>query len=101
MKFAQIIEFHTDRADELRAMIQEYEIHARGEDRADKPRHRMLLQDRDTPGRYLALVEFDSAEAAKANSDRQETTALAQQMAKLTTQPPSFINCDVLESKDL
>jgi hypothetical protein len=101
MKFAQIIEFRTDRVDELRAMVQEYEDHARGEDRADKPRHRTLLQDRDVPGRYLALVEFDSAEAAMANSGRPETSALAERMTKLTTQPPSFTNCDVLDSKDL
>jgi len=101
MKFAQIIEFHTDHVDELRAMIKEYEEQRRGEDRPDKPQRRMLLQDRDKPGRYLALVEFESAEAAKANSDRAETTALSQKMASLTSQPPTFTNCDLLESKDL
>jgi quinol monooxygenase YgiN len=101
MKFAQIIEFHTDRVDEVRALVQDYENHARGEDRADRPRHRMLLQDRDNSGHYLALVEFDSPEAAAANSNRPETSALAQKMATLTTEPPTFTNCDLLESKDL
>jgi hypothetical protein len=101
MKFAQIIEFHTDRVDELRAMVQEYEDQARMEDRPDKPRRRTLLQDRDDPRRYLAVVEFESYEAAMANSQRAETSALSQRLATLTKEPQTFTNCDVLEDKDL
>lgn len=101
MKFTQIIEFHTDRVDELRALVQEYEDQVRMEDRPDKPRHRTLLQDRDNPRRFLAVVQFESYESAMANSAHQETTALSQKLATLTLEPPAFTNCDVLEDKDI
>ncbi|MFD9727334.1 hypothetical protein [Streptomyces sp. NPDC059072] len=101
MKFAQIIDFETDRADEIRELIHQYEQTARAEGRKHGPTHRTLLRDRSNPNRYLAVVEFDSYEDAMANSDAPETAELAQQLAALSTRPPAFTDCDVAESSDV
>ncbi|MFI1175830.1 hypothetical protein [Streptomyces melanogenes] len=101
MKFAQIIDFETERADEMRELIRQYEETARAQGRKLGPVHRTLLRDRANPNRYLAVVEFDSYEEAMANSDAPETAELAKQLAALSTRPPAFTDCDVAESEDL
>ncbi|MFK8910237.1 hypothetical protein [Streptomyces sp. YS-3] len=101
MKFAQIIDFETERADEMRELIRQYEERARSEGRKLGPTHRTLLRDRSNPNRYLAVVEFDSYEEAMANSDAPETSELAQRLAGLSTRPPVFTDCDVEESAAL
>ncbi|MFD7561367.1 hypothetical protein [Streptomyces sp. NPDC059533] len=101
MKFAQIIDFETDRADEMRELIRQYEQTARTEGRKHAPTHRTLLRDRSNPNRILAVVEFDSYEDAMANSNAPETAELARQLAALSTRPPAFTDCDVAESSDL
>ncbi|MFE2322950.1 hypothetical protein ACFXD5_03310 [Streptomyces sp. NPDC059385] len=98
MKFAQILDFETDRADEIRELIHQYEQTARDQGRTFGPKHRTLLRDRANPNRYLAVVEFDSYEDAMANSNAPETAELAQRLAALTTRPPAFTDCDVEES---
>ncbi|WP_327281348.1 MULTISPECIES: hypothetical protein [unclassified Streptomyces] len=101
MKFAQIIDFETERADEMRELIRQYEKTARAEGRKPSPTHRTLLRDRANPNRYLAVVEFDSYEDAMANSNAPETTELAKQLAALSKRPPVFTDCDVAESEKL
>ena len=48
-------------------------------------------------GRLIALVRFESEEAAQANSDRPEQTAWWEQMAKLFTDQPVFHNSTSVE----
>jgi hypothetical protein len=100
VKFAQIIDFETDRMDEMRESMRQFEQQAASEDRDVKPTRRMLLQDRDRPNHYLVVVEFDSYEEAMKNSERADTTALAEKMGAMTTSR-KFVNCDVLDSKDI
>jgi uncharacterized protein (DUF1330 family) len=69
-------------------------------DRTGGPTHRLVLKDRNQPGHYLVVIEFNSYEEAMANSDDPETTRFAQQMAALCTRPPSFIDCDVEEMSE-
>ncbi|MEW2418178.1 hypothetical protein AB0953_31420 [Streptomyces sp. NPDC046866] len=101
MTFAQIIDFETERADEIRELMHQYEQTAGAGGRKLGPKHRTLLRDRANPNRYLAVVEFDSYEEAMANSDAPETTELARQLSALCTRPPAFTDCDVVESGDL
>jgi hypothetical protein len=51
--------------------------------------------DRDRPGNFFTIVEFDSYEDAMENSNRPETSEFAAQMAKLCDGPPTFRNVDV------
>ena len=101
MKFAQIIDFETERLEEGQKLIQEYEEQARAQGRTDGPKRRTLLRDRDNPTHYMAVVEFDSYEAAMANSARPETGELSQKLGALAMRPQTFVNCDVVEQKDI
>ncbi|MFE9024109.1 hypothetical protein ACFYNL_36940 [Streptomyces sp. NPDC007808] len=98
MKFVQIIDFETERIDDMRELTEETEQRLAG--RSGGPRRRLVLKDRGRPNRYLVMVEFDSHEDAMRNSDDPETTKFAEQMAALCTRPPSFTDCDVQEMTD-
>ncbi|MGW0985238.1 hypothetical protein ACWD46_03225 [Streptomyces sp. NPDC002486] len=99
MKFVQIIEFETERLDKMQQVLDE--AGQRNAERANGPTHSMLLKDRDKPGRYLALIEFDSYEEAMRNSDDPETSAMAQRLDALSTGERVYTNCDVLDARDL
>ena len=60
--FVQIIEFKTSRYDEIRALVEE---------RRDRPglaQGGMIAADRDQPGTYFNIVEFESYEWAMENN---------------------------------
>jgi len=92
-KFVQIIEFETDRIEEMRALAEETD--QRLADRDGGPSYRLVLKDRNQPNRYLVLVEFASHEEAMRNSEDPGTSKFAEQMATLCTRPPVFTDCDV------
>ena len=90
--FIQIIEFQTSRIDEIQALTDERSL-------AQQPGSTVvrvtITADRDRPGYYLTIAEFDSYESAMENSNRPETGEFAAQMAKLCDGPPKFYNLDV------
>jgi hypothetical protein len=89
-RFVQIIEMKTSRIDEVDALVEE----RRGE--GSMPMQRALLTaDRDRPGYYFSILEFDSYEQAMENSGKPETDELASKMAALMDEPPKFYNLDV------
>jgi quinol monooxygenase YgiN len=92
MAFVQIIEYETDRAADIEATMQD------GMNQQQNPpgfARMAYTQDRDNPNRYFMIVEFDSYEAAMANSNAPETDAMAKQLAALCTSGPKFYNLDV------
>ncbi|MEU8571745.1 hypothetical protein [Streptomyces asoensis] len=97
-RFVQIIDFETDRIDEMRALAEEGERSITG--RTDGPKRRLVLQDRSRPNRYLVIVEFDSHEEAMRNSADPETGKFAERMAALCTSPPAFTDCDVQDTTE-
>ena len=89
--FIQIIEYRTSRFDEVKAL---------GEERAHNDpgslaRRVTATENRDKPGTFMTIVEFDSFESAMENSKRPETAEFAEQMQKLCDGPPTFYNLDV------
>jgi hypothetical protein len=92
MSFIQIIEYETDRPDEMFALGQ-----ARMAEMGDPPPgfRLTITQDRDNANRYVTIVEFPSYEVAMENSARPETDDFAKQMAALCTSGPNFSNLDV------
>lgn len=94
-KFVQIVDFETDRFDEMQAVAEEADKRMAG--RAGGPTHRLVLRDRNNPGHVLVVIEFDSYEDAMRNSQDPETGKMAGRMAALCTRPPSFTDCDVLD----
>ena len=95
--FVQIIEYRTSRFDEVKAL---------GEERAKADtgslaRRITAAENRDKPGTYMTIVEFDSYESAMENSKRSETQEFAEQMSKLCDGPPTFYNLDVRHFYDI
>lgn len=92
MSFIQIIEYETDRPDEVRR-LGEAQL---GQMPSTRDGFRLsMASDRDHPNRYVTIVEFPSYEAAMANSQRPETNEYASQMAALCTKGPDYVNLDV------
>jgi hypothetical protein len=93
--FIQIIEYTTSKADEIRAMGEQWRDERSGD--AQGPVRLVALADRDHPGRYLTIAEFTSYDEAMANSQRDDTSQFAQRMAELCDGPPTFTNLDVVD----
>lgn len=88
--FVQIIEIKTSRIDEINSLVDEM----RGQGPMPMVRA-TLTADRDRPGHYLSILEFESYEQAMENSNKPETTEMSQKMAELCDEPPTFRNLDV------
>lgn len=93
MSFVQVIEYETDRPDEIMALGESQ----RSEMPSAPEGFRLTVtRDRDKPNRYFTIVEFPSHEVAMGNSARPETDAFARKLAALCTSGPRFHNLDVL-----
>ncbi|MFH8660271.1 hypothetical protein [Streptomyces afghaniensis] len=99
MKFVQIIDFETERLDEMDRVLEDAGRRLAG--RSSVPRHRFLLRDRDNPRRYLALIEFASYEEAMRNSEDPETSRLAEQLGALCIGERVYTNCDLVDEREL
>lgn len=97
MSFVQIIEYTTTRQDEVDALLKETLAATEGRRTATRA---MRCTDRDKPNTYVNIVEFPSYEAAMENSQMPETSAMAEQMAKLCDGPAIFRNLDVSETME-
>ena len=98
MKFAQIIEFTTERIDEFNARLDEWMARSEGQ---RIPHRAVLRRDRDAQDRYLLMVEFASYERGMENSSRPETGEFAEFLTQLSDAPLKFRNLDVLREEDL
>jgi hypothetical protein len=61
-------------------------------------RREVIAADRNQPGRYFAIVFFDSYESAMENSNLPETQAAAKYM-ELSDGQPVFYDLNVLEDR--
>jgi len=91
-KFIQLMEFTSSRYDEVEAFSKRMQ-----EERGDAllATRGTITEDRDNPGHYIVIVEFDSYEEAMKNSNDPETARYASEMGQLLDGPPSFRNLDV------
>jgi hypothetical protein len=95
--FIQIIEMQTSRGEEVEALGKE--VRQRLDDgSASSPKRGTFTEDRDRPGIFYNIVEFESYEAAMQNSSRPEVGDFAGRLAKLCDAPPKFYNLDVREN---
>ncbi len=91
-KFVQIMEFKTSRIDEVEALSKKMQ-----KDRGDSflANKATVTEDRDRPGTYVVIIEFDSYERAMENSNDPATDRAAKEMAELLDGSPNFYNLDV------
>jgi quinol monooxygenase YgiN len=90
--FIQIMEFDSSRIEEVEALSRRMQ-----EERGDAllATKATVTEDRDRPGHYFVIVEFDSYEAAMKNSNDPVTGRYAEQMTALLAGPPIFHNLNV------
>ncbi len=96
-KFIQIVEFTTTKFDEGSKLVDKFRAATEGK---RTTRHAMTGKSRDQENRYFTIVEFDSYEAAKKNSELPETQELAAGLAQLADGPPTFHNLDVVREEE-
>ena len=92
--FVQVIEIKTSRVDEIRNLVERI----RAENAAGAAVRGTVTADRDRPGYFFNIVEFESYGAAMQNSARPEVSAYAARLAALCDEPPRFYNLDVVEA---
>jgi hypothetical protein len=90
--FMQIMEFESSRIDELEALMKEFQ-----EMRGDLllASKATVTEDRNRPGHYLVIVEFDTYEEAMTNSGDPATGEYAEKINALLTGEPIFHDLDV------
>ncbi|HVE99486.1 MAG TPA: hypothetical protein VNA12_09940 [Mycobacteriales bacterium] len=98
MSFIQIIEYRTSRLDEIRELSEKFQGTLEESGLSGGPVRITITQDRDKPGTYRTIVEFESYEVAMENSARPQTSAWAEAFGQLVDGPPTFYNLDVVES---
>ncbi|MET7287084.1 hypothetical protein [Streptomyces sp. NPDC005573] len=95
-KFVQIIAFETDRIEEMGRLAVDTEKRFAGMENG--PSYQVVLKDRNQPDRYYEVLEFASVDEAMRSRENPEARAFAESMAALCKQPPSFIECDIVEA---
>lgn len=94
--FVQIIEFRTDRYDDVLELARRWSADATGSGTASAA---WVCTDRDHSGVWRWIVQFPSYDAAMENSRRSETDALSHEFAALCDGEPIFRNLDVAHSQ--
>jgi hypothetical protein len=93
MTFVQIIEFDSDRQQELEGVLDEWLAATEGK---RTMLHEYHTQDREKAGHFVDIVEFPSYEQAMVNNDLPETQRLSAKMRSLCRTEPRFMNLDVI-----
>ena len=98
MSFIQILEFTTDRVDDVETLMDTWVAQSQGRRRVDRA---LLAADRDDPKTYVQIVEFPSYTDAMENSALPETTEFAAKLAELCDGTVRFRNLDLQRSDHL
>ncbi|MES9538302.1 hypothetical protein [Actinomadura sp. NPDC000600] len=98
MSFVQIIDYRTERQDEMDGLFDEWASISEGKRTAT---HELHTHDREDPSHFVDIVEFPSYEEAMRNSDLPETRRLAGEMEALCSDGPRFLNLDVMRDDSL
>jgi len=95
--FVQLVEITTSRFDEMQKFNEEWR-----EQNPDRLLGWSIIgADRDTPGKYVAIVHFESYEVAMQNSNDPRTAEFAARMEELSDAPATFRNLDVVVSEGI
>jgi hypothetical protein len=100
VSFIQIIEFSTQKIEEVQKVLDEFRD-TRRKTGGPAPTRALICRDRDRENVYMNVVEFPSYEVAMENSKRPDTTELSQRLAALADGPPKFLNLDVIRDETI
>lgn len=91
MTFIQVIDYESDRGEEIEALLDEWRDTTEGRRSTSLS---VTCRDRDRPDHYMTIVEFASYEVAMENSNLPETGAFSARMTALCKGEPKFYNLD-------
>jgi hypothetical protein len=95
--FVQLVEMSTSRFDEMQKYNEEWR--QRNPDRLLD--WSIVGQDRDNPGKYVAIVHFENYDVAMKNSADPRTAEYAAKMEELCDGPVTFRNLDVVATEGM
>jgi hypothetical protein len=98
--FVQIIEYRTSKPDEVAALMDDFRKNREAEGDGPAPVRGITGADRDEPGRFFSIIEFNSYEEAMENSRRSDTTEFAEKMMALCDGPAKFYNLDQTQTME-
>ncbi|MGW0549237.1 ester cyclase [Streptomyces altiplanensis] len=98
MKFVQIIDYTTERSDDMNQLMDRWAEQTKGKRTAT---HNIVGKDRSRANHYVEIVEFPSHEEAMKNSHLPETDRIFQEMVALCDGMPSFTDLDVIREEQL
>ncbi|HEY0699503.1 MAG TPA: hypothetical protein VGD43_17030 [Micromonospora sp.] len=91
MSFVQIIEYQSDQPDQVRKLADEWmrQLPSGGPNRV------LMGEDREKPGHFVMVAEFENYELAMMYSNRPKTGSYAERMRDVCTTDPRYVNLDV------
>ncbi|MBT2524616.1 ester cyclase [Streptomyces sp. ISL-99] len=98
MKFVQIIDYKTERSEDMNQLLDRWAEQTKGKRTAT---HNIVGNDRSEKNHYVEIVEFPSYEEAMKNSQLPETDRTFQEMVALCDGMPSFTDLDVVRDEQL
>jgi hypothetical protein len=96
--FVQLVEFTTDRIDEMNQLMDRWAASTEGRRTATRA---VLGRDRAVENHFVEVIEFPTYEEAMRNSKLPETNHVFEQMTKLCDGPPRFLDLDVIRTESL
>ncbi|MFI6688590.1 ester cyclase [Streptomyces sp. NPDC050485] len=96
MKFAQIIDFKTERFDDMDRLMDQWVEQTKGKRTATRE---LIGKDRADGAHFVEIVEFPSYDEAMANSKLPETERIFQEMVALCDGMPTFTDLDVVRDE--
>lgn len=96
MTFVQLIEYETDRGEEMGRVMDEWMQATEGKRTMSREIHG---QDRGNTRHYVDIVEFPSYEQAMINNDLPETQRSAERFRELCSTEPRFVDLEIVEER--
>jgi len=98
MKFIQIIDYKTNRVDEVQALLTRWIEATDGIRTATRT---TVGRDQNDATRFIEILQFPTYEEAMRNSDLLETRKVHEEFTNLCVEGPKFINLDVIRDEDI
>jgi hypothetical protein len=96
MPVTQIIEFRTDNIEECLRLDHEYLQNMSAEKRQQLFNRGQTIADKDDPGHFFVVLEYDSHEAAAHAGELSESKKLTEDIIGMIKGEIKFFNCDIL-----
>jgi hypothetical protein len=96
--FIQLIEYRTTQPDAVDELLSQWIADSGGQRTANRTR---VGRDHHDAEHFVEILEFPSHDKAMSNSELPATTAVHDRFVQLCTEPPRFVDLDVVREEQL